>query len=116
MAEPHRRHLPVTRRSVIRRIRHSGDLDIYVIVGFFIGGAPGEVFVKIGKEGSTIGGLVDMWAVSVSLMLQYGIPWERVARKLRHTKFEPTNDEGKSIAHAIVDAVDDIIALPMEPL
>jgi ribonucleoside-diphosphate reductase alpha chain len=103
--------LPETRDSITRRIAHSGELDIYVTVGFFPTGIPGEVFVKIGKEGSTLAGLLDMWAVSVSIMLQYHIPWERVARKVRHTNFEPTNAEGKSIGHAIVVAVDEILAL-----
>lgn len=110
MTEPDRMHLPETRRSITRRVEHTTNLDIYVTVGFFETGIPGEVFVKISKEGSTLAGLTDWVAILMSLMLQYKIPWERVARKARHTNFEPVNAEGKSIAHAIVSAVDDILA------
>ena len=83
MKELKRLHLPPDRRGVTRRIKHSGELDIYVTVNFFPAGHPGEVFIKIGKEGSTLAGLVDMSAVLMSVMLQYGIPWEYVARKSR---------------------------------
>ncbi|MHA2265906.1 MAG: TSCPD domain-containing protein [Candidatus Thorarchaeota archaeon] len=114
MIEPPRRRLPDTRESITRRVEHSGDLDIYVTVGFFSrmhARVPGEVFVKIAKEGSTLAGMVDMTAILMSTMLQYGIPWDRIARNLRDTNFEPVNVEGKSIAHAIVSAVDEIIEL-----
>jgi ribonucleoside-diphosphate reductase alpha chain len=114
MKEPERHHLPDTRKSWTCRVSHSGDLDIYVTVGFFDTGEPGEVFVKIGKEGSTIAGMVDMMAVQCSLLLQYGVPWERIARKLRHTNFDPLNKEGKSIAHAIAVAVDGIMVKHIE--
>jgi ribonucleoside-diphosphate reductase alpha chain len=109
MTEPDRMHLPDTPNSITRRIEHNQNLDIYVTVGFFETGIPGEVFVKIGKEGSTLAGLADWAAVLMSLMLQYHIPWERIARKVRHTNFEPINSEGKSIAHSIVAAVDLIL-------
>ena len=115
-----RTHLPATRASITRRIEHVGDLDIYITVGFYepqrdleAGTGieqPGEVFIKIGKEGSTVGGLLDSVAVLMSLMLQYGVPWERIARKLRHTRFDPVNTEGKSIIHAVVSAVDEILS------
>jgi len=112
-----RSHLPNQRRSITRRIEHTPQLDIYIIVGFYNNDTslPGEVFIKIAKEGSTLSGLMDCLAVCMSLMLQYGVPWERIARKLRHTNFEPLNAEGKSIAHAIVTAVDDIITIKKEP-
>jgi ribonucleoside-diphosphate reductase alpha chain len=117
MFEPPRRKLPDTRSSITRRVEHVGDLDIYVTVGFFSrmhARVPGEVFVKIAKEGSTLAGMVDMTAILMSTMLQYGIPWDRIARNLRNTNFEPINIEGKSIAHAIVTAVDDLIILHYE--
>lgn len=109
-----RRHLPDTRRSLTQRIEHVGDLDIYVTVGFYDDGDPGEVFIKIAKEGSTLAGLIDIIAVCMSLMLQFGVPWERVARKFRHTNFEPLNEKGKSIAHVIVVAVDELITIGVE--
>lgn len=111
---PVRRRLPEVRASMTRRIELSGDLDIYVTIGFYEPIAeieqPGEVFIKIAKEGSTIAGLVDSLAVLMSLMLQYGVPWDRIALKLRHTKFEPMNSEGKSIVHVIVTAIDEILS------
>jgi ribonucleoside-diphosphate reductase alpha chain len=109
MREPDRARLPDTRQSVTRRIEHNQHLDIYVIVGFFEGGSAGEVFVKLGKEGSTLQGLTDGIAVMMSLMLQYGIPWERIGRKVRFTNFDPLNKDGHSVLHAIVESVDEII-------
>lgn len=119
-----RKHLPDTRASVTRRIEHTPNMDIYVIVGFFepiklsvaipedivSTEQPGEVFIKLAKEGNTLGGLCDVIGVMMSLMLQYNIPWERIARKIRYTNFEPTDHTGKSIAHAIVTAVDHILS------
>ena len=120
MTSPERHHLPDTRASVTRRIAHTGDLDIYVTVGFFEESAksltdqpieqPGEVFIKLGKEGSTLAGFADAIAILMSLLLQFGIPWDRVARKLRNTNFDPRNVEGKSITHVIVTAVDEILS------
>lgn len=120
MTAPNRYHLPETRESVTRRVSHSGDLDIYITVGFFEEHSrlvkdtpiaqPGEVFIKLGKEGSTLGGLADNIAVMMSLLLQYGVPWDRVARKLRFTNYEPRNENGMSIAHAVVCAVDGILS------
>ena len=107
--EPPRRHLPTTRKSVTHVARHKGDLKIYIIVGFFTNGDPGEVFIKIGKEGSTLAGLLDILGVLISTMLQYEIPWERIARNLRDTNFEPLDSNGNSIAHVIVESVDKIL-------
>lgn len=114
MIEPDRRRLPNTRKSVTRRIEHSGELDIYITVGFFDqmhACVAGEVFIKIGKEGSTLQGLMDIIAIQMSIMLQYGIPWPRIARKIRDTNFEPLNKDGKSVAHAIVQAVDELVLM-----
>ncbi len=107
--EPDRRRMPETRSSVIHMIRHTGDLKIYVIVGFFTNGDPGEVFLKIGKEGSTLAGLMDIIGVQMSQMMQYSIPFERIGRNLLNTNFEPLNKEGKSIAHVIVTEITRLI-------
>lgn len=107
--EPQRRRLPHTRSSVVHCIRHAGDLKIYIIVGFYTNGDPGEVFLKIGKEGSTLAGVMDILGACISQMMQYNIPWKRISRSLRNTNFAPLNVEGKSIAHAIVRAVDKIV-------
>ena len=106
---PHRRRMPVTRRSVTHVIRHVGELKIYIIVGFFTNGDPGEVFLKIGKEGSTLAGLMDIIGVQMSQMMQHEIPWSRIGRNLLNTNFEPLDEHGKSIAHAVVTAITKII-------
>lgn len=83
-----RKKLPQTRKSVTHKFdiaNHEG----YITVGLYDDGTPGEIFVTMSKVGSTINGLVDSWATSVSLNLQYGIPVEVLFAKFRHQKFEP---------------------------
>ena len=94
-AERHR--LPQTRKSITHKFDIAGH-EGYLTVGFYDDGKPGEIFVTMSKVGSTINGLVDAWASSVSLNLQYGIPVEVLFRKFRHQKFEPSgfvkNEQG----------------------
>lgn len=71
-------------------------------------GMPGEIFVRLSKEGSTIQGLVDGWAQSISYCLQYGVPLEVLVQKFSHTKFEPAGYSGDpdiKYAHSIYDAI-----------
>ena len=100
-----RNRLPDTRRSLTHKFE-IGDLDGYIIVGFFDDGRPGEVFVKIAKHGSTISGLVDTIAVLTSMALQYGVPVEVLARNFEFTRFEPsgwTNNPELRRVNSIVD-------------
>ncbi len=94
-AERHR--LPQTRKSITHKFDIAGH-EGYLTVGFYDDGKPGEIFVTMSKVGSTINGLVDAWASSVSLNLQYDIPVEVLFRKFRHQKFEPSgfvkNEQG----------------------
>lgn len=106
---PPRRRMPVTRHSVTHVIRHKGDLKIYIIVGFFKNGDPGEVFLKIGKEGSTLAGLMDIIGVQMSQMMQHEIPFDTIGHNLLNTNFEPLDADGKSIAHAVVTAITKIL-------
>ena len=106
---PPRRRMPVTRHSVTHMIRHSGQLKIYIIVGFFTNGDPGEVFLKIGKEGSTLAGLMDIIGIQMSQMMQHEIPWDTIGHNLLNTNFEPLDSNGKSIAHVIVLAITKIL-------
>lgn len=85
---PLRRHLPDERPAVTHKFR-VGDQEGYVTVGLFEDGAPGEVFIKIAKEGSTVSGLSDAVALLTSIALQYGVPLEKIADKLEQTRFEP---------------------------
>lgn len=106
---PPRRRLPQTRRSVTHTIRHTGTLKIYITVGFYTNGDPGEVFIKIGKEGSTLAGLMDIIGVQISQMLQLSIPFDEIGRHLLLTNFEPLDMQGRSIAHVIAKAISAIL-------
>ena len=93
--EPHRRHLPDERPAVTHKFR-VGDQEGYVTVGLFDDGAPGEVFIKMAKEGSTVAGLTDAVALLTSIALQYGVTIDRLAEKLEHTRFEPYGPTGNA--------------------
>lgn len=85
---PFREHLPDERRSITHKFSVA-DQEGYVTVGLYADGRPGEIFVKINKEGSTVSGLMDTVALLTSVTLQYGVPIEDLARKLKNTRFEP---------------------------
>jgi len=83
-----RNKLPQTRKSIIHKFEISGH-EGYLTVGLYDNGKPGEIFITMHKQGSTIRGLMDAWATSVSINLQYGASVEDVFRRFRHQKFEP---------------------------
>ena len=102
-AERHR--LPLTRDAVVHRFS-VGDTDGYIIVGLYPDGRPGEVFLVISKEGSTLSGVMDCFAVLLSLALQSNIPLEVLVKKFRHTRFEPDGRTGNKeipTASSIID-------------
>ncbi|MCH7998550.1 MAG: vitamin B12-dependent ribonucleotide reductase [Chloroflexi bacterium] len=104
---PYRQRLPDERRSITHKFR-VGDQEGYLTVGLYDNGRPGEIFVKIAKEGSTVSGLMDTMALLTSVTLQYGVPIEDLARKLKNTRFEPygrTNNPHIPWATSIVDYV-----------
>jgi len=80
--------LPQTRKSVTHKFDIAGH-EGYLTVGLYDEGKPGEIFVTMHKQGSTIRGLMDAWATSVSLNLQHGAPVTELFKKFRHQKFEP---------------------------
>lgn len=84
-----RRRLPADCRS----IRHKFDVaghEGYIHVGFYDDGTPGEIFIKMAKEGSTISGLMDTIATLTSMSLQYGVPLDALVSKFGHVRFEPS--------------------------
>jgi len=87
--QPRRRKLPVTSASVRHKFNVVGH-EGYLHVGLYDDGTPGEMFITMSKEGSTVGGLMDLFAVSTSLNLQHGVPLETLVKKFRHQKFEPS--------------------------
>ncbi|MEX2372205.1 MAG: adenosylcobalamin-dependent ribonucleoside-diphosphate reductase, partial [Dehalococcoidia bacterium] len=105
--EPYRRRLPDERQSITHKFR-VGDQEGYVTVGLFEDGAPGEVFLKIAKEGSTVSGLTDAVALLTSISLQYGVGLDRIAAKLEQTRFEPygvTSNPDIPFATSVLDYV-----------
>ena len=84
-----RTRLPQTRKSIAHKFEIVGH-EGYLIVGLYDDGRPGEIFVSMHKQGSTIRGLMDAWATSVSVNLQYGATVNDLFSKFRHQKFEPS--------------------------
>ena len=104
---PQRRRLPEDRTEVGRKFK-VGEYEGYIHVGLFEDGTPGDVFVDIAKEGTTLAGLMNSFMISVSLGLQYGVPLEVYVSKFSHMRFEPsglTNDADIRMAKSIVDYI-----------
>jgi ribonucleoside-diphosphate reductase alpha chain len=87
--QPLRRRLPETRTAVTHKFDIAGH-EGYLTVGLFEDSAPGELFITMAKEGSTIGGLMDAIGTLTSMALQYGVPLEALVRKFAHQRFEPS--------------------------
>ena len=102
-----RRRLPEDRVEVGRKFR-VGDYEGYIHVGLYDDGAPGDIFVDIAKDGTTMSGLMNSLCIAVSMGLQYGVPPEVYVSKLTHMRFEPsglTNDADIRVAKSIVDYI-----------
>lgn len=105
--KPIRRKLPPERHSITHKFS-LGNHEGYLTVGLFEDDTPGELFIKMSKEGSTVSGLTDSLAITVSLCLQYGVPLETLIRKFKNTKFEPagyTGGEKIKSATSVVDYI-----------
>jgi ribonucleoside-diphosphate reductase alpha chain len=115
--KPLRRRLTDTRTAVTHKFDIAGH-EGYLTVGLFDDGQPGELFVTMAKEGSTIGGLMDTIGTLTSMSLQYGVPLETLLRKFAHQRFEPSgftkNPEIRS-ASSIIDYVFRWMALQFVP-
>jgi ribonucleoside-diphosphate reductase alpha chain len=90
---PVRRKLPDERRSITHKFSIGGH-EGYITVGMYDDGSPGEIFITIAKEGSTISGLMDAFATAVSFNLQYGVPLKFLVDKFAHVRFEPSGWTG----------------------
>jgi len=104
---PRRERLPDTRKSITHKFSVSGH-EGYITVGLYPDGRPGELFITMAKEGSTIGGLMDCFGTAVSMSLQYGVPLEVYVNKFSHTRFEPmghTKNPDIGMAKSIVDYI-----------
>ncbi len=97
---PHRRKLPSERQSITHKFSVGGH-EGYITVGMYEDGTPGEIFIKMSKEGSTLSGFMDGFALSVSIGLQYGVPLKALVDKFINTRFEPSGYTGhRSIPYA----------------
>jgi ribonucleoside-diphosphate reductase alpha chain len=106
-AKPHRRRLPAERQALTHKFDIAGH-EGYVTVGLYPDGQPGEIFMKMAKEGSTVSGLMDTLATTISVALQYGVPLKDLVNKFAHVRFEPSGFTGNSeipIAKSIVDYI-----------
>ena len=102
---PHRQRLADTREAITHKFNVGGH-EGYITVGLYDDGRPGELFVQMAKEGSTMGGLMDTIGTLVSISLQYGVPLETLANKFSNQRFEPhghTNNPKIPRASSIID-------------
>jgi ribonucleoside-diphosphate reductase alpha chain len=103
--QPFRRRLPTERAALTHRFEIQGH-EGYITVGVYEDGQPGEIFLKMSKEGSTFSGLMDTIATLTSLALQYGVPLHALVRKFSHVRFEPsgfTTNPSIPMAKSMVD-------------
>ena len=99
-AKAYRRRLPDVRNAVVHHFSVGGQ-EGYLTIGLYEDGVPGEIFIRMAKEGSTVSGLMDSFATAVSLALQYGVPLKVLCGKFSHTRFEPSGWSGvKEIGYA----------------
>ena len=104
---PMRRRLSDTRRSLTHKFNIAGH-EGYLTVGLYEDNMPGELFITMAKEGSTIGGLMDSLGTATSVALQYGVPLESLVRKFTHQRFEPagmTTNRDIPFARSLVDYI-----------
>ncbi len=106
-SRPFRRRLPDTRQSVTHKFSVAGH-EGYLTVGLYEDGQPGEVFITMAKEGSTVGGLMDVIGTCTSMALQYGVPLITLVDKFRHARFEPsgmTSNRDIPFAKSLIDYI-----------
>ena len=107
LQEPVRRRLPKARRSMTFKFRVA-DTEGYLTAGEFPEGGVGEIFLRVAKQGSTLAGIMDAFAISISMGLQYGVPLAAYVKQFTNTRFEPsgmTDDSDFRIATSILDYV-----------
>jgi len=109
-----RRKLEKTRVGITQK-GQVANMEYYATVNFFKDTAdPGEIFIKIAKEGSTIAGLIDALAITISVALQYSVPWEVLGKKYLQTIFDPRDDEASSLVDGITKSIDEVIEIRKE--
>ena len=105
--KPMRRRLPDERKALTHKLSVGGH-EGYLTVGLYDDGMPGEIFIKMSKQGSVVSGLMDSFAIAISLALQYGVPLQALVDKFSHSRFEPSGWTGNKdipMAKSIVDYI-----------
>jgi ribonucleoside-diphosphate reductase alpha chain len=103
----HRHRLQLERASLTHKFNIAGH-EGYITVGVFPSGQPGEIFITMAKEGSTVSGLMDSFALAISMALQHGVPLKLLCEKFKHTRFEPsgwTGNENIGYATSVMDYI-----------
>ena len=106
-SNPFRKRMPATRQSLTHKFEVAGH-EGYLTTGVYEDGSPGELFITMAKEGSTVGGIMDAFGTAISLCLQYGVPVNELCQKFAHSRFEPsgfTKNPDIPIAKSIVDYI-----------
>ena len=117
VAEPIRKRLPKSRPSTTTSFS-VGGAEGYMTAGAYADGALGEVFLKLGKQGSTLAGVMDAFSIAVSIGLQYGVPLETFVEKFTNLRFEPagmTDDADIRMAQSMMDYIFRRLALDYLP-
>ncbi len=103
----HRHRLQLERASLTHKFNIAGH-EGYITVGVYPSGQPGEIFITMAKEGSTVSGLMDSFALAISMALQHGVPLKLLCEKFKHTRFEPsgwTGNENIGYATSVMDYI-----------
>jgi ribonucleoside-diphosphate reductase alpha chain len=114
---PKRKRLPDERKAITHKFR-VGNQEGYITVGLYEDGSPGELFVTMSKEGSTLSGLMGSFALTISIALQYGVPLKALVSKLTHTRYEPsgwTDNPQIQVAKSLTDYIARWLALKFLP-
>lgn len=112
-----RKRLNLERKAITHHFEIGGEHDGYITVGLYLDGTPGEIFLTMSKQGTTIRGLLDCWAIMVSMALQYGVPLIDICTKFAYTSFEPSGNTPTELHYAksVVDYVSRWLALKFLP-
>ncbi len=104
---PFRQRMAAERTGITHKFDIAGH-EGYLTVGLYADGTVGEIFLRMSKQGSTVGGLVDAWATCFSMCLQYGVPLSKLCDKFSHWSFEPAGFTGNELvpqARSVIDYV-----------
>ena len=104
-----RKKLPNIRSGLTKKCDACG-FRFYITVNFYDDGKPGEVFCRIAKEGSVISGFIEALCITISVSMQYGVPWEVLYNKYLHQTFEPKDDTCSSLVDAIGKEITSVIS------